>query len=196
MSKRCHTANAQQKTKSKPKVQPQYTEVKCSEEYILKPHLITSENRYDVYFLAYDKGKISSACNALQSLGVVGATHKTIGLCINKIILEGASAKRTIRLINTDNGIKFGAKISSKETEKLCLTEELKNDMPTDSSRVPHETNITRGENTMQDVTQAENTSNNNIKYIEELKQLKELVDLGIISQEEFDTKKKQLLGL
>ena len=30
----------------------------------------------------------------------------------------------------------------------------------------------------------------------EELKKFKELLDLGIISQEEFDTKKKQLLGL
>ena len=32
--------------------------------------------------------------------------------------------------------------------------------------------------------------------YIEELKQLKGLLDSGIISQEEFDAKKKQLLGL
>ena len=31
---------------------------------------------------------------------------------------------------------------------------------------------------------------------IDELKKLKELFDMGIISQEEFDTKKKQLLGL
>ena len=31
---------------------------------------------------------------------------------------------------------------------------------------------------------------------MDELKQLKELLDTGVISQEEFDTKKKQLLGL
>jgi predicted Zn-dependent peptidase len=30
----------------------------------------------------------------------------------------------------------------------------------------------------------------------EELKKFKELLDMGIITQEEFDTKKKQLLGL
>lgn len=35
----------------------------------------------------------------------------------------------------------------------------------------------------------------NTLNY-EELKQLKELLDMGIISQEEFDAKKKQLLGL
>ena len=39
-----------------------------------------------------------------------------------------------------------------------------------------------------------QNTNNNS--YVEELKQLKELLDCGIISQEEFDAKKKQLLGL
>ena len=30
----------------------------------------------------------------------------------------------------------------------------------------------------------------------DELKKLKELLDMGIITQEEFDAKKKQLLGL
>ena len=31
---------------------------------------------------------------------------------------------------------------------------------------------------------------------LNEIKKLKELLDMGIISQEEFDAKKKQLLGL
>ena len=31
---------------------------------------------------------------------------------------------------------------------------------------------------------------------LKEIKQLKELLDMGIITQEEFNTKKKQLLGL
>lgn len=31
---------------------------------------------------------------------------------------------------------------------------------------------------------------------LDELKKLKELLDIGIISQDEFDAKKKQLLGL
>lgn len=31
---------------------------------------------------------------------------------------------------------------------------------------------------------------------MDELKKLKELLDLGIVTQEEFDAKKKQLLGL
>ena len=31
---------------------------------------------------------------------------------------------------------------------------------------------------------------------MDELKKLKELLDLGIVTQEGFDTKKKQLLGL
>ena len=34
------------------------------------------------------------------------------------------------------------------------------------------------------------------VSNAEELKKFKELLDLGVISQEEFDAKKKQLLGL
>lgn len=40
-------------------------------------------------------------------------------------------------------------------------------------------------------ITKVENTSN-----LDELKKLKELLDMGVINQEEFDAKKKQLLGL
>ena len=36
----------------------------------------------------------------------------------------------------------------------------------------------------------------NAISPAEELKKMKELLDMGIITQEEFDAKKKQLLGL
>lgn len=39
-------------------------------------------------------------------------------------------------------------------------------------------------------------TQASNVSPIEEVKKLKELLDMGIITQEEFDTKKKQLLGL
>ena len=34
------------------------------------------------------------------------------------------------------------------------------------------------------------------MKFMKELKKMKELLDMGIITQEEFDAKKKQLLGL
>ena len=40
------------------------------------------------------------------------------------------------------------------------------------------------------------NLNQNNASSSDELKKLKELLDMGIISQEEFDAKKKQLLGL
>ena len=35
-----------------------------------------------------------------------------------------------------------------------------------------------------------------NADYTEELKKIKQLLDMGVISQEEFDAKKKQILGL
>jgi predicted Zn-dependent peptidase len=38
--------------------------------------------------------------------------------------------------------------------------------------------------------------STNALSSAEELKKFKELLDLGIITQEEFDAKKKQLLGI
>lgn len=38
--------------------------------------------------------------------------------------------------------------------------------------------------------------TNSNTSNVDELKKLKELLDMGVITQEEFDTKKKQLLGL
>lgn len=40
------------------------------------------------------------------------------------------------------------------------------------------------------------NNTNNAISAADELKKYKELLDMGVISQEEFDIKKKQLLGL
>ena len=43
--------------------------------------------------------------------------------------------------------------------------------------------------------TQKSNPIDKN-KAIEEIKQFKELLDVGIITQEEFDAKKKELLGL
>ena len=36
----------------------------------------------------------------------------------------------------------------------------------------------------------------NSVSAADEIRKLKELLDLGIISQEEFDAKKKQLLGI
>ena len=41
-----------------------------------------------------------------------------------------------------------------------------------------------------------QNTTDNTQDMIAELKQLKELVDEGILTEEEFSAKKKQVLGL
>lgn len=44
--------------------------------------------------------------------------------------------------------------------------------------------------------TAREEKTTNNSDYTEELKKIKDLLDAGVITQEEFDAKKKQLLGL
>ena len=51
----------------------------------------------------------------------------------------------------------------------------------------------TRENNQMKD---EENTIKNQNDPYDELKKIKELLDMGIITQEEFDTKKKELLNL
>ena len=43
---------------------------------------------------------------------------------------------------------------------------------------------------------QKEKKQSNNLDNIEEIKKYKELLDMGVITQEEFDTKKKELLNL
>lgn len=47
-----------------------------------------------------------------------------------------------------------------------------------------------------EDMTNAPTIIQNNVSAADELKKFKELLDMGIITQEEFDAKKKQLLGL
>ena len=44
--------------------------------------------------------------------------------------------------------------------------------------------------------TTANKTQNNSVTDVEQLQKYKELLDSGIITQEEFDAKKKQILGL
>lgn len=48
----------------------------------------------------------------------------------------------------------------------------------------------------IQNYKRSQGMSNQSISPAEELKKFKELLDMGIITQEEFDAKKKQLLGL
>ncbi len=51
-------------------------------------------------------------------------------------------------------------------------------------------------ENAITNQTTAPNSTNTSISTADEIKRFKELLDMGAITQEEFDAKKKQLLGL
>lgn len=66
-----------------------------------------------------------------------------------------------------------------------------------DYTRCPscRSTNLTRLADGEQN-TPVESTGNTATSAIDEIKKYKELLDMGIITQEEFDAKKKQLLGL
>ena len=64
----------------------------------------------------------------------------------------------------------------------------------TDFSRCPkcNSTNITA----LEDGDALPQSGSNGVSAVDELKKFKELLDMGVITQEEFDAKKKQLLGL
>lgn len=51
-------------------------------------------------------------------------------------------------------------------------------------------------EEEVENLSKTQNTQQANISQADELKKFKDLLDSGIITQEEFDQKKKQLLGL
>ena len=64
-----------------------------------------------------------------------------------------------------------------------------------DFSRCPNCNSTELEELTKEEVDKKKNT-NTVTSPVEEIKKYKELLDSGIITQEEFDAKKKQLLGL
>ena len=51
-------------------------------------------------------------------------------------------------------------------------------------------------EEEVENLSKTQDTKQTNISQADELKKFKELLDNGVITQEEFDAKKKQLLGL
>lgn len=154
--------------------------------YITKPHLIDASNTYDVYCISYDKININQACEQLEKLGFLNVTKDGVGFYVDKIVVAEVPGKKTIRLINSNNGIKFGAKLSTERAKDAVIVEQSTKELLS-SDNSSQDAQAKKKEDTVE---------NNSLKYIEELKQLKELVDLGILTQEEFDAKKKQLLGL
>ena len=87
-----------------------------------------------------------------------------------------------------DTGANVGFTRNCKLIENLLPGKKYRYEMFADSAK-----EIAPSQTAPKAEAQAPATGKNNV---EELKQLKELLDMGILTQEEFDAKKKQLLGL
>lgn len=99
---------------------------------------------------------------------------KRVDLPINQISAIGTGMFSSIAIATSSGSINFYGIVNRDEMFR-CLSELVKNRQNAAQSNV------------------ADNTSGNSL---EELMKLKTLLDQGIITQEEFDAKKKQLLGL
>ena len=98
---------------------------------------------------------------------------KRVDLPVSQISAIGTGMFSSVALSTASGAINFYGVINQDEMFK-CLSNLLKSRQ-----------NATQG-----------STSNTPVSSLEELAKLKELLDKGIINQEEFEAKKKQLLGL
>ena len=105
---------------------------------------------------------------------------KRVDLPIDSISAVGTSVFKSIAIATSAGKIKFLA-IANRDEIHNKISELL--------------INRQQSNNVEQQISNNNVTTSNN-DNIEQLKQLKELLDQGIINQEEFDVKKKQLLGL
>ena len=108
---------------------------------------------------------------------VVGKTlfGKTVDLPISQISATGAGMFNRVSIATSSGSINFYG-VRNKD-EVLSVISDLL---------------LKRQEETKTTASK----SSENLSTAEELKKMKELLDMGIITQEEFDAKKKQLLGL
>ena len=111
-------------------------------------------------------------------------------LLSNKLLAEKAKTLSTVAFVESLGG----SRITSNQNEEAS---ERTRARIVDYNRCPqcHSTDLTDA--TEEEIHQAANgNSNSSVSAADEIKKYKELLDSGIISQEEFDAKKKQLLGL
>ena len=104
-----------------------------------------------------------------QSISGVDGFNRKVELPISKISAIAITANRTLCFTTSGGMLNFGSVINCQEVYDVVA-----NLIYNDQNK------------------SVRSTAN----ALEDLKALKELLDLGVITQEEFDTKKKQLLGL
>ncbi len=124
-------------------------------------------------------GNVSDGEKTIYYTDVIGVQYKKSGYLIGYLQLETASSTMNNRVSNffSENSFTFDPS-SVSDNEITTVVDFIK-------ARVEE---VKVGKKTA--------PSPEIVSPIEEIKKYKELLDLGIITQEEFDAKKKQLLGL
>ena len=128
-----------------------------------------------VFSLMYAKVELTVTNKRIYGAAAFG---KRVDLPLDSVTAVGTSAFKTIAITSASGAIKFGminnyVEIHSEISKLLVDRQEQK--------QTTVQTTI------MQEIPQSS---------ADELKKYKELLDSGVITQEEFDAKKKQLLGL
>jgi len=133
--------------------------------------------------------------NSVLNCALIAITNK-------QRLIVGGQQKKMFKTIYSTNSYDAD-KVSSASVVKVAVGATIKietvahddftcffNDIET-ATKVSNELT-----NAIEESKSAKNGANNAATAMDELKKLKELLDMGIVSQEEFDAKKKQLLGL
>lgn len=128
-----------------------------------------------IFYLIYSKTEL-----VVTDKRVYGKTSwgKRVDLPIDSVSAVGTSFLNTIAVTTASGAIKFGMIVNRNEVHEKITNLLVKR----------------QGERKNEVLDNA--IVNRDISSADELKKYKDLLDQGIISQEEFDAKKKQLLGL
>ena len=144
----------------------------------------------------YDGNKV--VVNAAGGLGALFITNKRViygrkaGLLMGGTIIKAINIDDSTDVTSSDFGVMSGRVIINTKNENCSFEVGRKN-----ASYI-----FSMISNAIQDILEKRQATQGAATVIqatspaEELKKFKELLDMGIITQEEFDAKKKQLLGL
>ena len=120
-----------------------------------------------VHFMPYNTGTAVGVRYSIAQL--MGARYSAHDADMTKYVQKELNVIATNTRLDMEEFLSYANKITSAPTQET-------------NNQVPE--------------TKTEPAKQNSISYLEEIKALKELLDIGAITQEEFDAKKKELLGL
>ena len=142
--------------------------------YIIIPFFLSLSGFLGGLFFSFSKAEITVTARRVYGTAMFG---KRVDLPIDSITAIGTSAMSGVDIGTSSGYIRFKF-ISNNYAIHSAVTELLNNRQEKVSAPVE------------------QHIINTPISNADELKKYKELLDSGVITQEEFDAKKKQLLGL